>query len=583
MTSSRSPSPRASARFSARASTPSSPASRATLERGAVEGEVFHRGAAVALAEPSARATVHADLEALSTKDFVRPAEASFAGEAAFRFKHLLVRDAAYQGTAKRLRAVLHAQFADWLEGVVGARLPEYEEILGYHLEQSYRYRTELGPPDEEVFALGARAARRLATAGERAARRGDIDAASGLLGRASTLLPLGEPARAHILVQLSEALMDAGRNADALRALDELEGGAAIDDVTRAHAALCRGELELQLASTTTAVERLHALARNGIELFAAHDDDQALLRACWVSYLTSMTIGRSSAALEAIDRLGILADRLSHPLAGRLPGMRAMNLAWGPTPVPDALVATEALLHAVRDDPAAEPFVLAGHAYLLAQAGDIASARAALARMREIAERQGQRIVLWASWGQNVGRTELLAGDPERAERALRPSLRGAAATPAASPSRPPSPGSSRTRSSSSGAPDEASACAAVARDEAGEADVLSQVLWRSALARALAEQERLGRRSTSATRRSSSRRHDGMAERASPTRSSTGRVVRRARPRTSSMPTRTSSERRVVYLAKANTAGYAKATILASGPRPHGQATTGRGGAR
>ena len=41
----------------------------------------------------------------------------------------------------------------------------------------------------------------------------------------------------------------------------------------------------------------------------------------------------------------------------------------------------------------------------------------------MREIAERQGQRVVLWGSWGQNVGRTELLAGDPARAEQALRP----------------------------------------------------------------------------------------------------------------------------------------------------------------
>jgi tetratricopeptide (TPR) repeat protein len=556
------------------------PGVRATLERGAVEGEVFHRGAAAALAEPSARASVPADLEALSMKDFVRPAEASFAGEAAFRFKHLLVRDAAYQGTSKRVRAVLHAQFADWLEGVVGVRLAEYEEILGYHLEQSYRYRTELGPPDDEVRALGARAARRLATAGERAARRGDIDAASGLLGRASTLLPGGEPARAHILVQLSEALMDAGRNADALRALDELDGAVAVDDVTRAHAALCRGELELQLASTTTAVERLHALARNGIELFAVHDDDQALLRACWVSYLTSMTIGRSSAALEAIDRLGVLADRLSHPLAGRLPGMRAMNLAWGPTPVPDALVATEALLHVVRDDPATEPFVLAGHAYLLAQAGDIASARTALARMREIAERQGQRIVLWASWGQNVGRTELLAGDPERAERALRPSfeaLRDAGSLAFSSTLA----GQLAHALVELGRPDEASACAAVARDAAGEADVLSQVLWRSALARALAEQGDADR---------SSFLGDEAVELAGSTEwpnvladTLLDRACVAALTRNHARAEEDVERATVIYLAKRNTAGHAKATALATGPRPDGHLTTGQGGLR
>ena len=556
------------------------PSTRATLERGSVEGEVFHRGAVVCLAEPPARASVHADLEALAEKDFVRPAEASFAGEAAYRFKHLLVRDAAYQGIAKRLRALLHAQFADWLEDVVGARLAEYEEILGYHLEQSYRYRTELGPPDSEIRALGKRAARRLAAAGERATRRGDIDAASGLLGRASTLLPVEEPERARILVQLTEALIDAGRNADALRALDELEGRASVDEVTRDHAALCRGEIELQLASTTGAVEQLHALAQSGIELFAAHDDDQALLRACWVSYLTSMTIGKSTAAREAIDRLDVLADRLSHPLAGRLPGMRAMNLAWGLTPVPDALEATDALLRTVRDDPASEPFVLAGHAYLLAQAGDIASARAALDRMRGIAERQGQRIVLWASWGQNVGRTELLAGDPERAERALRPSfeaLRDAGSLAFSSTLA----GQLAHALVELGRPDEASALAEVARDAAGEADVLSQVLWRSALSRALSleaggeRSQELGDEAVrlAATTEWPNVLADTLLDRARVAELVGDHVVADA----------DIARATVIYLAKSNTAGHARATALATGRRPEGHFTTGQGGPR
>jgi len=556
------------------------PSARATLERGSVEGEVFHRGAVVALVDPGARASVHADLEALAAKDFVRPAEASFAGEAAYRFKHLLVRDAAYQGTAKRLRALLHAQFADWLEEVVGARIAEYEEILGYHLEQSYRYRTELGPPDGEIRALGTRAARRLAAAGDRAARRGDIDAASGLLGRASTLLPTEGPERARILVQLTEALIDAGRNADALQALDELDGSTTVDEVTRDHAALCRGEIELQLASTTTAVERLHGLAQSGIEVFAAHDDDQALLRACWVSYLTSMTIGRSTAAREAIDRLGVLADRLSHPLAGRLPGMRAMNLAWGPTPVPDALEATEALLRTERDDPATEPFVLAGHAYLLAQAGDIASARAALDRMRGIAERQGQRIVLWASWGQNVGRTELLAGDPERAERALRPSyeaLRDAGSLAFSSTLA----GQLAHALVELGRPDEASAFAAVARDAAGEADVLSQVLWRSALSRALAPQtagERSRELSDEAVRLAATTEWPNVLA---------DTLLDRARVAVLAGDDAVADEdiarATVIYLAKSNVAGHARATALATGRRPEGRFTTGQGGPR
>lgn len=554
------------------------PELRATLERGAIEGEVFHRGAVVELFPPASRPLVRASLEALVGKDFIRPAEASFTGEAAFRFKHVLVRDAAYQATAKKLRAALHEQFADWLEGVTGAREIEYEEILGYHLERSYRYRAELGPVDDAGRTLGERASRRLAEAGRRAARRADIGAASGLLGRAAALLPAAHAARARVLVQLGEALLEAGRNAEAVRVLDDLEGSDDVDEVTRTHAAMCRGEIELYRASTSAAVIQLNGQAHAAIELFAAHDDEQALLRACWLSYLTSMVIGRSSAAREAIDRLGVVADHLSHPLAGRVPGMLAMNLAWDATPVSEALLATNRMLRTVRDDPAAEPFVLAGHAYLLAQAGDIDAAREALDRMQAIADRQGQRIVLWASWGQNVGRTELLAGDPERAERALRPcydALRDA--------------GDQGFSSTLAGQlahtlvdlerPEEAATYAVAARDAAGEADVLSQILWRSALARALVMQgvvdEPLELVGESVRLAESTEWPNVIAD----TLLEQARVLRQAGRSAGSVAARAD----VVYLAKGNTAGHAKAAALAIATDCGGCATTETEGTR
>ena len=87
----------------------------------------------------------------------IRPAAASFAGDVAFRFKHILVREAAYRATAKKLRASLHEHFADWLERLAGERVGEYQEILGYHFEQAYRYREELGPVDDDARALAAR------------------------------------------------------------------------------------------------------------------------------------------------------------------------------------------------------------------------------------------------------------------------------------------------------------------------------------------------------------------------------------------------------------------------------------------
>ena len=117
-------------------------------------------------------------------KDLIRPAAASFAGEIAFRFKHILVREATYRATAKKLRASLHERFADWLERLVGDRVGEYEEILGYHFEQSYRYRAELAPVDHDARELAARAGRHLGAAGLRAIDRGDVYAAVNLLGR---------------------------------------------------------------------------------------------------------------------------------------------------------------------------------------------------------------------------------------------------------------------------------------------------------------------------------------------------------------------------------------------------------------
>ena len=55
----------------------------------------------------------------------------------AFRFAHILVRDAAYAGLAKRRRAELHERFARLARASPERAAGEYEEILGYHLEQA--------------------------------------------------------------------------------------------------------------------------------------------------------------------------------------------------------------------------------------------------------------------------------------------------------------------------------------------------------------------------------------------------------------------------------------------------------------
>jgi len=109
-------------------------------------------------------------LAALVRKQVIRPERSQLPGEDGFRFRHLLIRDAAYDALPKSTRAELHQRFATWLEQH-GAELVELDEILGYHLEQAYRYRAELGLAADGELAAAAR--RRLTDAGRRAYRRG--------------------------------------------------------------------------------------------------------------------------------------------------------------------------------------------------------------------------------------------------------------------------------------------------------------------------------------------------------------------------------------------------------------------------
>ncbi len=183
------------------------PRERAAIERGSVEGQIFHRGAIVELSPPEARSAVREDLESVVEKDFIEPAEAAFSDEAAFRFRHILIRDAAYAAMPKKLRAELHQRFAEWLEQRAGDRIVEHEEILGYHLEQAYRLRAELAPVDAPGRELARAAARRLASAGQRALARGDLPAARSLFARTSTLLPPGDPIRLTLLPDRGAAL----------------------------------------------------------------------------------------------------------------------------------------------------------------------------------------------------------------------------------------------------------------------------------------------------------------------------------------------------------------------------------------
>ncbi len=83
----------------------------------------------------------------------------------AFRFRHLLIRDAAYDALPKAERATLHERFAVWLEEHAPT-LVELDEIVGYHLEQAAGYADELGHPSADAAGPGGAQACRSRSAG---------------------------------------------------------------------------------------------------------------------------------------------------------------------------------------------------------------------------------------------------------------------------------------------------------------------------------------------------------------------------------------------------------------------------------
>ena len=184
---------------------------RAVLERGSVEGKLFHLGAVVALSPAEERPQVDERLRRLLEREFLQPGRAGFVGEQAFRFRHQLLRDVAYESLPKAARSELHERFAGWLEGKAASRDQEFDEILGHHLQQAYTYRSDLGPLDDRGRALAARAGHHLGSAGSRAYARGDMSATRKLLSRALALLPKDGPARVDLARKLDDARFDLG------------------------------------------------------------------------------------------------------------------------------------------------------------------------------------------------------------------------------------------------------------------------------------------------------------------------------------------------------------------------------------
>jgi class 3 adenylate cyclase/tetratricopeptide (TPR) repeat protein len=396
------------------------PAERGVLECGSVEGRTFHQGAVHALAPNEQQLT--ARLTALVRKDLVRPEPAQIAGDDAFRFRHVLIRDAAYDALPKAIRAELHESFAGWLEER-GRDLVELDEILGYHLEQAHRYRGELGLLTDQAGALGARAATHLALAGGKAHARGDAPAAVNLFTRAAAATPTGARSRLELLTELGQALTEAGDITPAEAALEEaIERAEAAGD--RALAARARvSYLGLGFfIDPALDIDRLQREVESAIEQLEQAGDELGLARA-WMLMCDVNNFRCRGAEVHECAKKAVRYARSCGALREE-----GVSLFWqasaglhGPLPADEGRRQCEHILAESRGRLLVEAAGRAGIAFADAMQGRIEDARGQISASRSILKELGQRLNYGAT-SIDEGEIELMAGDPETAERVMR-----------------------------------------------------------------------------------------------------------------------------------------------------------------
>jgi class 3 adenylate cyclase/tetratricopeptide (TPR) repeat protein len=465
------------------------PDERTVLESAAVIGRHFPWSGVYGLAEEPLRNDVAAMLQALARKKMIVPDASAMLNEDTFRFSHIIVRDVAYQAIPKVRRAELHERFANWLDERLGGRVSEHDELVGYHLEQAYRARAEVGLLDEPQRELADRAVRSLGAAGRRAADRGDIPAAIALLQRSAALAERGERSRAEVLVELVSLLMAAGKFHEMEAALQTAtEAAAEADDRSlQVRTELQRTFLSHFVSPRFEAQEITRVVGAVLPELEEL-GDDLGLAKAWWLLselHAVACRWGMRAEALEAA---------LEHARAGGHRRLESMLIGWlgeailyGQTPVDEAIARCEQLRTEAPGRPASEAGILTSIAGLQAMRGEFDEARRCLARASAIddelglALRQPRRSIVASA-------IELLAEDADAAVAVLREGyealgVMGERAQRAATAAY------LADVLSEQGALDEAGHFSQIAEELATDADLIAQVLFRCTRAKALA----------------------------------------------------------------------------------------------
>jgi tetratricopeptide (TPR) repeat protein len=173
------------------------------LQDAAVIGRVVWPGALARIEDRSYR-FVDRQLHELVRKEFLtRVDPSSVAGEPEFRFRHILVRDVAYEQIPRARRAEIHRATAEWLESLSPDRTADRAEMLALHYLSAYEHVRAAGGETSEL-AEGARVA--LRNAGDRALALNAFAAAERHYRAALDLWARDDAGRPSLLFHLGKA-----------------------------------------------------------------------------------------------------------------------------------------------------------------------------------------------------------------------------------------------------------------------------------------------------------------------------------------------------------------------------------------
>jgi class 3 adenylate cyclase len=193
---------------------------RTTLLDASVVGKTFWAGAIAHLGSTDVGA-VEKHLSALIDREFVRSIEPSTISEQrAYTFAHALVRDAAYAHLSRRPRLEKHRAVATWIVQRVGRPLEDVAEIVVAHLDVATEVAESAGWTDD-VVAMAPALADALVDAGRHASAVSALDAGRFFL-RGLELIDHDDRRRAAVLLEAADILSETGERTHGPALVDE-------------------------------------------------------------------------------------------------------------------------------------------------------------------------------------------------------------------------------------------------------------------------------------------------------------------------------------------------------------------------